>query len=599
MKSFHDGIRGGGAAVSNDENQMNKDKEVENLCRWAAARAGAIVVAPGIGTMALVANEVYMIIRIGKVYDKNISQSAAAGFLVSLGAAFAGQTLATLLPFPPLQIAIGVSVTYAVGKAAQAWIKAEMPSELKDIRRVFADAKKTAKSRWKDFSAHPNQDVPLGDEATEILLLAQGEQNAANAGEGKVNNDKGKERLKRLANLKEEIARRIDKLPFGGEIAGPVMDYIFNETHVKQVLDAIKNPRPLRIVFVGCTGAGKSSVINALAGKYLAEVSDSVPGQQQAEKHCIMDGDRVLFEVVDTRGIADAGPNGEAELEKAMRGFEPDIMMLAIPLTGRSHIDDDLRAVNDIRQRYFNGAIPLVVLLTKADQMAPVQEAIESDRKQLNIKAFSDRVAGLIQVEGLKSLAVLPVCSYIDWTEDKVQMLYDSRYNIEKLQELIIENVALDAALQLAFEGRTKFAVKMVADRFVHACAALAGSVGVNPLPVADIALLTSLQVIMVTTVAYLGGRDLDEDGVKEFIAGLGFHIPTALALREVARVLAPIFGGAVSGTIAAGGTYAIGVSSVAYYVEGKPRSALSDIFKAAQGWVYEKIKREGLGWFK
>ena len=64
--------------MTEERTLMNQAKEAENLCRWAAARAGVIVVAPGIGTMALIANEVYMIIRIGKVYGKTISQSAAS-----------------------------------------------------------------------------------------------------------------------------------------------------------------------------------------------------------------------------------------------------------------------------------------------------------------------------------------------------------------------------------------------------------------------------------------------------------------------------------------------------------------------------------------
>ena len=578
-----------------NQNLIQQDRETENLCRWAAARAGMIVAAPGIGTMALIANEIYMIVRIGKVYGVAISQAAAFGFLASLGAAFAGQTLTTLIPIAPLQLAVGVSVTYAVGKAAQAWIKAGTPSDMESIREVFRETKKSAKTKWRNFISHPDRAVPLGDETAALPLLVEGRNDTAQERESNVNSDKGKTRLQRIANLKEEVTRRISKLPFGNEIIGPAMDYIFNDPHIKQVIDALQNPRPLRIVFVGRTGAGKSSVINALAGKYLAEISDPVPGQQQAEKHNICDGDRLLFEVVDTRGIADAEQGAEAELEKALLGFQPDIMILAVPMTDRSHVDEDIHSVRKISKKYFEGSIPLVGLLTKADQMAPPQEEIESERKQINIKAYSERVSGMIQAASLNPLAILPVCSYIDWSEDRKEMLYDGRYNIEKLQQLIIENVALDAALQLAFEGRIQFAVRLVAERFVHSCAALAGAVGVNPLPVADITVLTSLQVVMVTAVAYLGGRDLDEEGVKEFIAGLGFHIPTALALREMARVLAPVFGGVVSGSIAAGGTYAIGVSAIAYYVDGRPKSALSNIFKAAQEWVSEKIKRDGL----
>lgn len=589
--------------MATHEDQTSRDNKAENLCRWAAARAGVIVVAPGVGTMALMANEIYMIMRIGKVYDVNVSQSAATGFLASLGAAFAGQTLATLVPFPPMQIAVGVSVTYAVGKAAQAWIVAGMPSNLDSIRAVFDKARIEAKAKWKTFIMHPEKDVPLGDEHTEIKLLIANEEDR-NEGENKkrgasIDKGKGRERLERIAKIKEEVTQRISKLPLGNEIIGPALDYIFNDSQVKQVIDAIQNPRPLRIVFVGQTGAGKSSLINALAGKYLAEVSDSVPGQKQAEKHCIYDGDRVLFEVVDTRGIADACPNAEVELEHALKGFRPDIMLLISPINSRAYVDEDIRNIYNIRKKYFDGALPVIVLLTKADQMNPHQEPMNSERKQANILAARDRVAGISHAVGLSPLAIMPVSSYIDWSENRLDMVYDGRYNIETLHQLIINNVELAAALQLAFKGQIQYAVRLVAERFVNACAATAGTVGINPLPVADITVLTGLQAVMVSTVAYLGGRDLDEDGIKEFISGLGLHIPTALALRELARSLAPVFGSVVSGSIAAGGTYSIGVSAIAYYIDGKPQSALSNIFDSAQKWANDQLKNKGIEMFK
>ena len=47
-----------------------RQEEAETLCRWAAARAGVIVVAPLFGTMALIANDVYLVIKLGSVYDR-------------------------------------------------------------------------------------------------------------------------------------------------------------------------------------------------------------------------------------------------------------------------------------------------------------------------------------------------------------------------------------------------------------------------------------------------------------------------------------------------------------------------------------------------
>ena len=146
------------------------DEKAEELCRWAAARAGVIVVVPLLGTVALCANEVYLVIRIGKLYGKTISESAAAGFLTSLGAAFAGQTLATLIPFPPTQIAIGVAVTYAVGEVAQEWVKGGMSENLDQLDQVWDKAKNYAEEMLDELKSHTGKDRPLGDESRKFHL---------------------------------------------------------------------------------------------------------------------------------------------------------------------------------------------------------------------------------------------------------------------------------------------------------------------------------------------------------------------------------------------------------------------------------------------
>ena len=141
------------------------DEKAEELCRWAAARAGVIVVAPLVGTIALCANEVYLVVRIGKLYGNTISESSAAGFLASLGGAFVGQSLATLIPFPPTQIAIGVAVTYAVGKVAQEWVKGGMSEDVGQLGQTWDKAKSFAEEKMDDLKSHSKKDRPLGDES--------------------------------------------------------------------------------------------------------------------------------------------------------------------------------------------------------------------------------------------------------------------------------------------------------------------------------------------------------------------------------------------------------------------------------------------------
>lgn len=141
-----------------------QDEEAEALCRWAAARAGVIVVAPLVGTMSLIANEVYMIIKIGKVYGEDISESAATSLIGSLGAYFVGSTLATLIPFAPMQIPVAVGTTYGLGRVVVEWLKAGKPNDMSAFKAVYEDAVQAAKDNLDIFKKDPKKDQPLGDE---------------------------------------------------------------------------------------------------------------------------------------------------------------------------------------------------------------------------------------------------------------------------------------------------------------------------------------------------------------------------------------------------------------------------------------------------
>lgn len=141
-----------------------RQDEAEALCKWAAARAGVIVVAPLLGTMALIANQIYMIIKLGKVYEEEISESMAVSILGSLGTVFVGQTVATLIPFAPLQIPLAVGTTYGLGKVVAEWLHTGKPQDISAFKTVYDNAVLEAKKNIDIFKNNPNKDKPLGDE---------------------------------------------------------------------------------------------------------------------------------------------------------------------------------------------------------------------------------------------------------------------------------------------------------------------------------------------------------------------------------------------------------------------------------------------------
>lgn len=138
--------------------------EGESVCRWAAARAGAIAMIPFAGTVGLIANEIYMIVRLGKIYGETIESSVAKGFLLSMSATLIGQTLANLVYIPGVNIAVAATVTYGIGKAAQAWIADGMPATLNKYRKICVEMKEQAKSFVGDLNDDPRKEQPLNEE---------------------------------------------------------------------------------------------------------------------------------------------------------------------------------------------------------------------------------------------------------------------------------------------------------------------------------------------------------------------------------------------------------------------------------------------------
>lgn len=71
-------------------------------------------------------------------------------------------------------------------------------------------------------------------------------------------------------------------------------------------MEGIDSHKPPRIFLIGRTGVGKSSLINAICDKYVANVSVVRSCTNTVSMYEVKDGDRVLMEVMDIRGIAES-----------------------------------------------------------------------------------------------------------------------------------------------------------------------------------------------------------------------------------------------------------------------------------------------------
>ena len=152
-----------------DETTEDRDLKVETLCRWAAARAGAIVIAPLVGTVALMANEVYLVSRIARIYDVKLTERAVLAFLGAMGSQMAGNLLTTLIPFSGIQVPVAVGITYSLGRVTQRWLRDGMPSDMTPYIEMFGEWKEKAKEQVEKLKDNPLKNVPLGDETKDFF----------------------------------------------------------------------------------------------------------------------------------------------------------------------------------------------------------------------------------------------------------------------------------------------------------------------------------------------------------------------------------------------------------------------------------------------
>src|SRR5207245_4772969 len=106
----------------------------------------------------------------------------------------------------------------------------------------------------------------------------------------------------------------------------------------------------------------------------------------------------------------------------------------------------------------------------------------------------------------------------------------------------------------------------------IKSTTAICTAIGAQPIPLADLPILTSLQVMMVSGIMHVSGRERSLRAAAEFITALGANVGAGMLLREGARAILKFFpgwGNIVCDRLACAGTYAIGRAATAFSIGG------------------------------
>jgi predicted GTPase len=194
--------------------------------------------------------------------------------------------------------------------------------------------------------------------------------------------------------------------------------YLENLNNIDMLMKQIERKGSVhRILVIGQTGAGKSSLVNLLAGKKVAKVSDGAKGCTFQFETYQVDYNGEIFELIDTVGLNE-GTAGTVKPKEAMkmlikfikgnkRGFS--CILFVMP---KGRITDSFEKNHILFcQTLLHGQTPSILFLGHCESDDPMNTWIknEENKAALQLYNFSDIVCGTAQEGGRFAKLVEPL----------------------------------------------------------------------------------------------------------------------------------------------------------------------------------------------
>ncbi|MBS4179282.1 GTPase family protein [Lederbergia citrea] len=412
-----------------------------------------------------------------------------------------------------------------------------------------------------------------------------------------------KEKESNFESIFSNIKAQVDKLPLSGKSKSKMMDKL---SDLKELTVDAREPR---IALVGRRGAGKSSLVNALFSEEKQLVSSVQAGTGKGKWLWYPSEENKKIRLLDSRGLGESEKPLEQienktaleQLQKEVEAEQPDVFLFLIKAKETdARIEEDLQELNKLRGFIWNKHqydVPVICIVTQVDELdPPYYKQIPFDanpEKAKNIATAMELMEKRFKESEIPLLKIIPVCTYVDFDETG-KILYDMRWNVDEVASYLIDSLPNEAKIKTAKASQAISAKKKVAQKIIMTMAGIAGIIGLEPIPFADMPLLTAVQALMIMAIAYIAGREISRTTAIEFIGAMGANLGLAFAVREGVRSavkLIPAAGSVISGAVAGGVTYGIGQAGVAYFIDGNDLSKAKKVFEDGKKQYKKRAK--------
>lgn len=343
----------------------------------------------------------------------------------------------------------------------------------------------------------------------------------------------------------------------------------FNANDVaKKIMDAIqkeyKELETLNVMILGKTGVGKSSLINNMFNKKMADVGVGKPITKDIKKITLPDFPLAIF---DTPGLELSGDfNVDSlmdavvnEIDKGIRSGDVSqaIHCIWYCISTPSHRIEQTEI--DFLKKFLGKTseydVPVIVVLTQSYS-----------------KRDAQKLKSEVEKENLPIVNVVPVLAENYEIDDE----YTAKaYGLERLSE-VMNNVIPDA-VQKTFIAVQKVNLELKkgkAQAVVASSAVAAAATGAVPIPFSDAAVLVPEQIAMIGGITAIFGVPMDQGTVMAIIsATIGTAGTTVLGKTIAANLIklipavGSVVGGVISAATAAALTAALGEAYIAIMV--------------------------------
>ncbi len=351
--------------------------------------------------------------------------------------------------------------------------------------------------------------------------------------------------VERLERLAAKLPSRIQKAVLG------------ELTPLKQLF---LQQRPPRFLFTGSAKIPAREIIGALFGE-----ADFTHADNSAAPFCrwfdVSFAERGKISLLDARGADDSAA---IRIQDELKYCPADIIFF---LSGdRIAPELEERELADLN-RYFTwnktsetGSKIIEII------MPSVEMAGERDHRELIVSRQEYAVRSNLarRAAFLETLRLIPA--------GDGQTLALIPPESQRLMSILARELPNKARMEIIRISRNREAQHEVAKLLVKSTTAVSAAIGAQPIPLADLPILTSLQLMMISGIMYVSGRERSLRAAAEFAGALGANVGAAMLLREGTRAILKFFpgwGNVVCGLVAGSGTYGIGRAATVFFIDG------------------------------